>query len=462
MRSFEATKSCFKGLWLYDSDYSWEPYPIIRLDFSRHQIRSASDLELRIKHYLKLIARQYQITLEEGPFDIQVEDLILQLSAEKRVVILIDEYDKPIIDNIDDRAEAKRIRDTLRGFYTTLKSMDEYIRFIFITGISKFSKVGVFSTMNHLDDLTLDPRFATLLGITDDELNEYFQSHIHTLAQQEGGSDAALLQKIRDWYDGFCFVGGGKSVYNPYSTIQLFIKKYFANYWFETGTPTFLIDLLKERKYPLDEIEGLRLQELSFSTFDIEDLAIVPLLFQTGYLTIKAYDSATQSYTLGHPNAEVRGAFLAYLLGSFSQRERSLNDEYLWRLINALEQKDLAQFFAILDVFFANVPYNIHLKHEKYYQTIFFLIFKLLGLRIDAEVHTNRGRIDTVIELPDHIFIFEFKIDSSADDALQQIKKTEYAKKYQLKGKAMTMVGANFDSKQRKITEWQDEDGQQV
>lgn len=207
---FQGNKEFFQGLWLYESDYNWEPHPIIRIDFSRHQIRTVADLEVRIKRHLSQIASRYSITLDEGPFDIQLEDLILKLSAEKRVVILIDEYDKPITDNIANLAEAQRIRDTLRSFYGTLKSMDQYIRFIFITGISKFSKVGIFSAMNHLDDLTPDPRFATALGITEDELQEYFEEHITALAQQESVTIEVIRQKIRNWYNGFCFVRGGK------------------------------------------------------------------------------------------------------------------------------------------------------------------------------------------------------------------------------------------------------------
>jgi hypothetical protein len=243
-------------------------------------------------------------------------------------------------------------------------------------------------------------------------------------------------------------------VYNPYSTLLLFYHQRFSNYWFESGTPTFLIKLLKERDYALEQLHGLRLDELSFSTYEIDKLEIVPLLFQTGYLTIKGFERKRRLYTLAYPNREVEAAFLAYLLGAFSERDRSLNDDYLWRLVDALNVKQLRQFFSILDVFFANVPYNIHLKHEKYYQSLFFVLFKLLGMRIDAEVMTNEGRIDAVIELPDSIFLFEFKVDSTALEALKQIKKNDYYQKYRLSPKSLILVGVNFDSEQRKISDW--------
>ncbi len=451
---FQGNKTLFRGLWLYESDYDWQTYPVIRIDFSRHQIRNVEELEIRIQRHLTQIAQYYEVTLDEGPFDIQLEDLILKLAKEKQVVILIDEYDKPILDNVERLAEAQRIRDTLKSFYTTIKAMDAYIRFVFITGISKFSRVGVFSSMNHLDDLTMDSRFATMLGITEDELVNDFREHIDDFAKQEQLPTERLVQKIREWYDGFCFVKDGQRVYNPFSTLQLFNKRHFSNYWFESGTPTFLIKLLKDRQYPIEQLETLRLRELAFSTYEIESLSLVPLLFQTGYLTIKDYDVDTQRYALSYPNTEVEDAFLTYLLGAFSERDHGLNEEYLWQLVDTLRARDLDQFFTVLQIFFANVPYDIHLRHEKYYQTIFYLIFKLMGWRIDAEVRTNRGRLDAVIELADSIFIFEFKLDGRAEDALQQIIDNAYAERYRAKDKPVTLIGANFDSRTRTIDGW--------
>lgn len=454
---FLGNKELFRGLWIYDSDYQWQPYPVIRIDFSRLQVTTDTELKAGIERYLHQIARQHQVTIGGGPYYAQFEDLILALAAKGQVVILIDEYDKPLIDNLQNLPEALKIRDTLKGFYTLIKAMDQYLRFVFITGISKFSKVGVFSAMNNLDDLTMDPRFATALGITETELETDFAEHITAFAAKEGCDTLTLQQRIREWYNGFCFIGGCERVYNPFSTLQLFSKQRFANYWFETGTPTFLIKLLKEQQYAVDQLDDLRLRELAFSTYEIDTLSIVPLLFQTGYLTIKDYEPVRRVYTLSYPNSEVEDAFVTYLLGAFNERDRGLNETYLWQLIDAVETHDLDQFFKILQGFFANVPYNIHLKHEKYYQTIFYLIFKLIGLRIEAEVSTNEGRIDAVIEVRDHIFLFEFKLDKSAEEALQQMKDRAYYQKYQAKSKALTLVGANFSSEQRKIMEWRQE-----
>jgi Predicted AAA-ATPase/PD-(D/E)XK nuclease superfamily len=455
---FLGNRDLFKGLWIDSSDYNWQAYPVIRFDFSRHAVRNAATLEQVLDYFIAEIAQSYGVTLRGFDYQSRFDNLIQQLAGKSgKVVVLIDEYDKPLIDNLDNLAEAQEIRQTLKNFYTIIKAMDRYLRFVFITGISKFSKVGVFSSLNNLTDLTMNPRFATALGITEDEMSTYFQEHVAEFAGKEGITPEALRAKVRDWYDGFCFVETCEPVYNPFSTLQLFYNQRFSNYWFETGTPTFLIKLLKEQHYDVEQLSDLHLRELSFSTYELENLSIVPLLFQTGYLTIKDYEPQRRIYTLAYPNSEVTDAFLTHLLGAFSERDRGLNEDYLWQLIDALEAHKLDQFFPILQIFFANVPYNIHLKHEKYYQTIFYLIFKLLGMRIDAEVHTNQGRIDAVVEVVDHIYLFEFKLDKSADEALQQIKENIYYQKYRNKGKPLTLIGANFDSSKRQVTEWRHE-----
>lgn len=451
---FQGEKDLFQGLWLYNSDYQWQPYPVIRLDFSRHAVKSADRLEQVIDYYIAGIAQMYDITLNGFDYQSRFENLIQQLGRTAKVVILIDEYDKPIIDNIENLVEAKRIRETLKNFYTVIKAMDQYIRFVFITGISKFSKVGVFSSLNHLTDLTMNPAFATALGITEEELHDNFREHIAAFAAREGMGPMALMHKMQQWYNGFCFVENCQNVYNPFSTLQLFFHQRFANYWFETATPTFLIKLIKEREYDLPQLTPLEISELGFSTFEIENLEIIPLLFQTGYLTIKGYNAERQLIQLAYPNQEVENAFLVYLLEEFSTIQRGLNESYLWQLIDALQAQKFDDFFAVLNIFFANIDYDLHLDYEKYYQTIFYLIFLLLGINVTAEVKTSRGRIDAVVELTESIYLFEFKFGGSAATVLKQIKTNEYHQKYGLKGKPLLLVGAKFDRKKRKVTEW--------
>jgi hypothetical protein len=452
---FQGNRELFRGLWLDSSDYQWQVYPVIRLDFSQQSVKDADTLEKVIDLYNEEIAQNYGITLRGFDYQSRFRNLITQLGKERKVVILIDEYDKPMLDNIENLPAAQRIRETLKSFYTVIKATDSYIRFVFITGISKFSRVGVFSGLNHLEDLTMRPTFATALGITEDELRQDFQEHLIAFAQQEQVSMIDLLQKIRDWYNGFCFVEGCQSVYNPFSTLQLLKTQRFSNYWFESGTPTFLIKLIKERGYDVGQLEKLELSELGFSTYELESLEIIPLLFQTGYLTIKSYDKERSLYQLDYPNAEVENAFLTYLLAAFSTVPKGLNAGYLWQLLDALRANNFDRFFEVLAVFFANVPYDLHLPQEKYYQTVFYLIFKLLGIYADAEVKTNQGRIDAILELKERIFLFEFKLDGSAADAIQQIKTHNYAQKYRLTDKPLTLVGVNFASDKRTISEWQ-------
>lgn len=457
---FRGNRELFKGLWIDGSDYQWETHPVIRLDFSSNSIATAAELEQFIDYEFQRIARENGLTepLLGYNYKSRFQDLIRQLAQTSQVVILVDEYDKPLTDNLENLEEAVRIRDVLRSFYSVIKALDQHIRFVFITGISKFSKVGVFSAMNNLDDMTMTPTFATAFGITEEELQTYFAPYITAFAEKENISESKLVDLVRIWYDGFCFVEECESVYNPFSTIQLFNKQRFANYWFDSGTPTFLVKLLRDQNYYIEAFEELVLPEVDFSTFELEHLDIVPLLFQTGYLTIKDYKKEIGEetiYSLSYPNREVERAFTTYLLSSFSYTERSLSRSHLYQLVEALQKHDIEQVFIILRTFFANVPYNIAIDKEAYYQTIFYIVFKMLGVQVDAEVVTNRGRIDAVVELDDHIFLFEFKLNGSAQEALNQIKEKEYVQKYSLVGKPLTCIGANFNTETRMVDDWQ-------
>lgn len=455
---FHGNRDLFQGLWLYASDYDWKEHPVIHLDFSQYTADNAEQLKSIIKGYLQDVAFDHGITLREDGYQQQFGSLIRQLAARERVVILIDEYDKPILDHLDNLEEAQRVRDVLKAFYTVIKSLDRYIRFVFLTGISKFSKVGVFSGLNNLNDLTMIPRFAAAVGLTEEEIRTHFADYIASFAEKEATTAEELLVQMRQWYNGFCFAPNGENVYNPFSTLLFFEHQRFASFWFETGTPTFLINLIREKNYDIEIIEDLIVPETVFSVYEVENLNITPLLFQTGYLTIKDYDKETLLYTLYYPNYEVENAFLNYLLNSYKSTQRELVEKHLWDLVRALQANALDAFFTTLAIFFAQVPYNIQIKQEKYYQTIFYLIFKLIGLKIDAELHTNQGRIDAVIELADRIYLFEFKLDGSAAEALQQIKDNQYVQRYRSTGKPLHLIGANFDTATRTITEWKLED----
>jgi hypothetical protein len=453
---FEGNRELFEGLWIYDSGYEWEAHPVVRIDFSQLKVTTSEKLESGIKKMLSRIAKLNDITLEEGEYYEQFYDLIFQLAVEsgKGVVVLVDEYDKPLIDNVNDVEEARRIREVLKGFYTILKAMDEHLRFVFLTGVSKFSKVGVFSGLNNLKDITMDDRFATMLGVTEREVDFYFSEYVRAIAENEEISEGELRREIQEWYNGFCFSRKCKPVYNPFSLLLFLDMQDFRNYWFETGTPTFLINLIKKRKYNLRLMENLVVDELAFSSYEVGNLSVIPLLFQAGYLTIKSYDPQTMLYELYYPNYEVENAFSKYLLSAFTAVENGLSGGYLRQLALAMRGKDWEEFFEVLQVFFADIPYDIQLSQEKYYQTVFYLIFKLIGLQIGAEVRTNRGRIDAVVEIDEAVFIFEFKLDGSAEQALAQIEDRGYAEMY-ARRQDVTLIGVAFSTEQRGVVDWQ-------
>ena len=445
---FEGEKELFKDLWIHKTDYAWEKHPIVRIDFSKKKTENKDDLKCFILHQLKNIAGNYGISLDRDQYDEAFDELLTKLSGINKVVVLIDEYDKPIIDNTDNIDLAVELREILKGFYTIIKACDEHIRFVLLTGVSKFSKAGVFSGLNNLKDISMDTRYSSLLGITGQEMETCFKEHIDRFAATEDVSNAELIEKITYWYNGFCFSGTCEKVFNPFSMLLLFDNARFSNYWFESATPSFLIKLIKEKSFDIKKMQDLEVREENLSTYEIEDLALVPLLFQTGYLTIKGYDDEFMTYRLGYPNFEVENSFQYALLRSYSYAE---TNGYLVSLIRALRNDDFETFFDTLRIFFADIPYDLHIKKEKYYQTVFYLIFSLIGLKVEAEVKTNKGRIDAVI-IDKDVYLFEFKFNGDKDNALRQINDKRYFEKYQGTGKEIYLFGVEFAD--RNVGEW--------
>nr|MBL0700619.1 AAA family ATPase [Desulfobacterales bacterium] len=343
---------------------------------------------------------------------------------------------------------AIELREILKGFYTIIKACDEHIRFVLLTGVSKFSKAGVFSGLNNLKDISMDTRYSSLLGITQEEMKNNFKEHIDLFAKSEGVKKTKLIEKITYWYNGFCFSGTCEKVFNPFSMLLLFDNARFSNYWFESATPSFLIKLIKEKNFDIKKMQGLEVREENLSAYEIENLSPVPLLFQTGYLTIKGYDNDFMTYSLGYPNFEVENSFQYALLRSYSYTE---TNGYLISLIRVLRNDDFDGFFETLKIFFADIPYDLQINKEKYYQTIFYLIFSLIGLKVEAEVKTNKGRIDAVI-IDKNVYIFEFKFNGDKDKALTQIKEKKYFEKYLRMNKEIYLFGVEFTD--RNVGEW--------
>ena len=463
---FKCERELFQGLWIEDN-WDWDKsWPVIRLDMSSILIKTAEEVSSKIINRIKGIAQMHGISqINETDHAEAFRSLIQLLSQKhnKKVVVLIDEYDSPIISNLNDIDKAKAIREEIRDFYRVLKSEEASLRFIFLTGVSKFSRAGVFSALNNLNDISIDERFAIMLGITQPELEDYFSSYITKLSTKEGVSKEAILEKIRFWYNGFCFDGANgatekNTVYNPFSTLLLFDKNNFQNYWFESGSPKFLLDLLKQNEYNVPEIEYMRIDSDAFNSYEPDDLRIEALLFQTGYITIKDKESS-DIYILSYPNYEVKRSFLRAVLDTLESINRGRSGTYIYDMKQDLKA-DPPEFEAFIEkfkAFFAKIPYDIHdriKEKEQYYQSIIYAVLAMLGLEVRGEVRVAKGRIDLMFELNQRAFIIECKLNASADDAIEQIKKQGYANAYRGKTQKTYLIGISLDTQERNISDY--------
>ncbi|MCK4763780.1 MAG: AAA family ATPase [Candidatus Aminicenantes bacterium] len=448
---FSGSKELFKNLWIYDK-VDWQKYPVIHFDFSGLEYGSREELKNTLEFLVNQNARNYDVELKEKGYDKRFIELIGELSKINKVVILVDEYDKPIIDFIDKKEIAAGNRDILRTFYSVIKRADQFLRFALITGVSKFSRVSVFSGLNNLNDITVDDRFAAILGYTEEELQRCFKDEINDLAARLRKNKAEMAKTIKKWYNGYSW--DGKSfMYNPLSILMLFSKKQFDNYWFSTGTPTFLVKLLKERNYDISEFEDLPVSSYIFDSYDVDNIEIAPLLFQTGYLTIKEAWTRKEKkwYRLSYPNKEVRESFLTYLFREYTGRDLAAGTRLLERMAEAVEAGDMESFIQQVKSLFASIPYNIFIgDREAYYHSIIYLILRLCGVRVEPEKQTNTGRIDAVIETGQKVYIIEFKIGSE-QEALDQIKNKNYHESYLSSDKEIVLMGVGFDLEKRNI-----------
>ena len=459
---FEGKKELFEGLAIYDKPYDWKPYPIIHLSFGDYSpINNTMDkLNGYLLDKIQAIAEQHAVKLSETTDASSAFGKLIDVLYKKdQVVILVDEYDKPILDNISN-PHIKEIQQCLKGFYSVLKDRNTQERLLFVTGVSKFCHVSLFSDLNNLTDLTMDARYATMLGYTQQEFEVNFAEQIAAAEAKQCLSHQDFLTKIKDWYDGFRFHQNSEPVYNPVSLAKFFESGgEFSNYWFSTGTPTFLLELAKSRNFDFESALNEPVPAIAFDAFEIGNIDPLTLLFQTGYVTIKGtvQQFGETWYHLDFPNKEVSSAFNAYLLNSYSGQTRSGVVKFTAELATALNKGDIKRLRKTMEVFFAGISYEIHHKDESNFQNIFFALFRLLGYYIKAESHTNDGRIDAVAETDDYVFLFEFKLDGD-DSALSQIREKEYYKRYELSRKKIFLNGVTFDTKTGQIADWQTEE----
>ena len=457
---FEGKKELFDGLWIADNtDWEWMAHPVVLLDFNQISHDTPENFKLGLASNLKKTGEQHGIRLKETLLKEMFVELILALHSETKtpVAILADEYDKPLIDHLGKGKEALEIakanRDILRYFFGVIKGGDvsSVLRFVFLTGVSKFSRVSIFSELNNLKDLTMNAAYADTLGYTQEELETCFAPHIAEFARELNVESSELIEKLRLRYNGYRFSERKIKVYNPFSILNSLDEKSFKNYWFETGTPTFLVNLLNETNWYFPKIENMMASESVFGSYDLNHLKPEALLFQTGYVTIK--DVKERLYIFDYPNQEVKTAFLETLFHSYTV---GLRDSSLFLLLSGhLQQEDYEAFFETMSAIFASIPYDLETKRdEAYFHTVFYLMVCASGLDAQSQVLTCRGRIDLKMEFADKVFIVEFKCNQSANAAIKQIREKGYADQFKQSGKKIILMGINFDSEKHNISDW--------
>ena len=448
---YQGNKALFKGLWI-ENNWDWSRQnPVIHISFSVMDYQGRG-LAPAICETLRNMAKSHGLTLEQDTVKSLFLELLQKLSAKGKVVILIDEYDKPLIDYLDDLDMAKAHQKVLKSFYSVIKDSDACIEFLLITGVSKFSKVSVFSDLNNLEDITIDWRYASMVGYTQQELEFYFEEHLGFALKKMQTSRGELLSKIKEWYNGYSWEPG-EYVYNPFSILNFFNKIKFQNFWFSTGTPTFLVNLLHERMYY--DFENIEVGDTVFESYSLDKLETVSLLFQTGYLTIKSVNEFN-IYTLNYPNKEVRLSMLQHLIGAFRFGRNTESAPIVVNLRNAFYNNNMPDAIAIINSLFKTIPYQIFLaKKEAYYHSLIHLVFTYLGQFIESEVSVADGRIDAVVKTPDFIYVIEFKLDKSAKEAITQIQEKGYAEKFRQEERKVVALGINFSSETKNVEGWE-------
>ncbi len=442
---FEGRKDLFKGLWI-EEKIEWKKYPIIKIDFTLLSYDELG-LEISLKKRLLDIAQEYNIEINTEDIKSIFNELIIKLSKIEKVVILIDEYDKPIGDYLEKEELdiAVKNRDILKNFYSTLKGLDSHIRFFFLTGITKFAKVSIFSDLNNLDDLTLHPKYGALVGYTQTELEFYFSERLKEIAISEKLPYIDFLEKVKKWYNGYNW-RGEETVYSSFSMLRFLSHGEFNNFWFETGTPSLLVKLMREKV--VVDVDNLVAGDDLISNFSIEKINFVTLLYQAGYLTIK--EKNDDIYVLTYPNLEVKKSMFRYLLNDFSNVANA-SSSVVYYIEQALLKRDFELLKQQINVLFSSIPAEIFEQRlESYYHAIIFLTFQLLGYKMQAEVRTSGGRIDAVLDFDNAVFLFEFKVNKTPEIALNQIKEKKYFQKYLQPNKEIYLIGVNCFEKEIK------------
>ena len=456
---FEGRKELFTGLKISELEKDWIKYPVFYFDFNGRKYDSLSSLEAVLNVHLEEWEAIYGDEKKERSLEERFRYL-LEAAHKKTglgVVVLVDEYDKSLLETEGEALEESR--KLFKGFFGNLKSCDEHLQFTFITGVTKFSKVSIFSDLNQLNDISFDKDFSAICGITQKEMEKTFKPEIQALAEEISLSYEGCLTELKRMYDGYHFHQKGEGLYNPFSLINALFKKEFGNYWFASGTPTFLLNKLKQcdfdaREFSTDEVSAT---QLTLQDYRDDNPNPIPLFYQTGYLTIKSYDARLREYYLGYPNDEVRYSFLDCLVPYFTQSTKDSSSLSIGKFYKDVQSGDIDSFMTRFKSLFAKLPYSSKTDDtviEQNFQNIIYIVFVLMGQFVGVEQHYSQGRVDCVVQADNYIYLFEFKRDKSADEALQQIEEKKYAEPFASDKRKLFKIGVNFDSKEKNISEW--------
>ncbi|MBE6103015.1 MAG: AAA family ATPase [Selenomonas ruminantium] len=459
---WEGRQELFEGLAITelekDNEEAWQPYPVFYFDFNGENYQGGTLLEEVLDKKVSEWEARYGCK-EQGTLSGRFKNLLVTASEKtgKGCVVLVDEYDKPLLEVLENNELEEHNKAVFKGFFGTLKSYDKYLQFVFITGVTKFSKVSIFSDLNHLDDISLHQRYAGICGLTEAEVEETFAPEIEDMAQRQGLSHDNCLAELRKMYDGYHFHPQGEGIYNPFSLLKAFDEKELGAYWFSTGTPTFLVRRLKAMHFDVRQFtqKTLETNDRMLSDYRADNPNPLPLLYQTGYLTIVDYDQRARLYTLGFPNEEVKYGFLESLLPEYAPEAGSGNGKDIFALRRRILAGDTEGMKDILTALFASIPYTTNdAPFEHYFQSVLYMVFTLLGQFVQCEVRSSRGRADCIVETDDFVYIFEFKVDKPAQEALQQIEDKGYADPFASGSRQVFKIGVSFDSGQRNLAQW--------
>ena len=453
---FSGKREMFEGLKIAELEKEWTVHPILHLDLNTKRYEDKASLLAILNMHLEMWEAEYGDEKKDRSPEERFMYVIRRAYEKtgKQVVILVDEYDKPMLQAIDNDELQDEYRNTLKAFYGALKSMDRYIRFALLTGVTKFGKVSVFSDLNNLRDISMLKDYERICGITEEELHSEFKEGIKELGTANDMSEEETKAELKELYDGYHFNNRCVDIYNPFSILNTFASNEFGDYWFETGTPTFLVELMKGCGYSLKKLMREYATADSLNGLETFRKNPVPILYQSGYLTIKDYDKEFRTYILGFPNREVENGFIRFLLPSYTGMDNSEATFEIVNFVRDVRNGDTESFMKRLTTFFADTPYELVRDLELHFQNVMFILFKLLGFYTQAEYHTSEGRIDMVVKTQDYIYVMEFKLDGTAEEAMRQIESKDYALPFECDGRKLVKVGVNFSYEKRNVERW--------